>query len=109
MQCATLIAPYILGVSALRPQPHPQLCIHILPRRHGQDGQQAFGVVDMVDQAVLRRGDFYLVAVGQFAQRIFCHARVLEAFAGEFFLEAALDAAIQFRPFLFGVRMEASS
>jgi len=34
---------------------------------------------------------------------------VLETFAGEFFLEAALDAAVQFRPFLLGIRMEVSS
>ena len=80
--------------------------MHILPCRHRQDGQQPFGVVDVVDQTELRRGDFYLVAAWQFAQRIFCYARVFEAFAGEFFLEAALDAAIQFRPFLLGVRMD---
>lgn len=104
--CAPGLRYAASGLRLLRPQPHPQLCIYVIPCRHRQDGQRAFGVVDVVNQTELWGGNFYLVAVWKFAQRIFGYARVLEAFAGEFFLEAALDAAIQFRPFLFGVRVD---
>jgi hypothetical protein len=60
------------------------------------------GVIDMVDETELRHGNFDLIAIGQFAQRILGYAGTYEALLGEFVLEAALDAAIQFRPFFLG-------